>query len=393
MKYLIALFLWVAVCLSAWLSWQKWSGRIDSLAGCGAGSGCANVLGSKWSVVFGSIPVSAFSLALYLSLLLTLGMKSRWVLEWRRLAAWLCLWAALWFTLLQIAVIGNVCPYCMTMHGVGSLLGIALLWMDAKGETKNSPFWGRNRYSMGLALMAVIILSLIQLWGPEPPTHRLDHLEISQGASAETDVHGRGQGRLLTFLNGAKSYRVDELPHMGDSSAEHVVVEYFDYTCQACRDMHLYLEAMVKKYPRKLAVVVLVVPLHTDCNPHLPKALKNSQEEHEQACDLARLALKVWRVAPEKFSDFHHQLFEYQGLPLAAAESLAASSVGDEQILLRRDPWVEEVLAQNVSDYGQLIEKTPVMPKLLLGGSSVIQGLGKDQQAIEELLNEHLKLQ
>ena len=54
--------------LSGWLLFQKATGSITYLVGCGAGSGCANVLGSRWSQWF-LIPVTALSLLLYAALL------------------------------------------------------------------------------------------------------------------------------------------------------------------------------------------------------------------------------------------------------------------------------------------------------------------------------------
>ena len=65
-KWILCILSVLAFALSLWLTIQKWTGNIDSLAGCGSGSDCANVLGSKWSMVMGLIPVSVFSCLLYL---------------------------------------------------------------------------------------------------------------------------------------------------------------------------------------------------------------------------------------------------------------------------------------------------------------------------------------
>ena len=381
----------VLVCLAAagmslWLSVEKWSGRIDSLAGCGAGSGCANVLGSKWSVVFGSIPVSAFSFALYISVLLSLGVRGDGARWFRSLAAWLCLWAALWFTGLQIFVIKSLCPYCMTMHGLGVLLGLTILF----SEREKGGFLKKRGLAMLLAALSVVGLSVVQYFGPEPPTHRVDtveDLEESGGGEGKVDdFHALGDGRLVTFLGGRKSYRIAQLPHLGMPDAKHVVVEYFDYTCEACRDMHQYLEDAVARHPGQLAVVVLPIPLQRSCNPNLPKGM----EDHVNACELARLGLRVWRADPAKFAEFHRSLFELQGLPVEAAESMAYGLVGEKKMSMVDDAWVDAVLAQNVEDYELLSRKTPVMPKLLLTGSVIVQGVMKDGKALESLLNEHL---
>ncbi len=242
---------------------------------------------------------------------------------------------------------------------------------------------------MVIAAFCVIGLSVVQYFGPEPPTHRVDFVEdagIDSGGA--DDAHSAGSGSVVRFLNGRKSYRIEGLPHLGSVDAKHVVVEYFDYTCEACQEMHAYLEEAVARHPGELAVVVLPIPLNRLCNPNLPKGMK----DHENACELARLALRVWRADPSKFPEFHRQLFELQGLPIEAAESRAYALVGADKMLAVNDDWVDAVLAQNAKDYQLLSQKTPVMPKLLLTGSVMVQGVMKDGQTLEALLNEHLGL-
>ena len=52
--------------ICSYLGGLKLAGKTTSLAGCGAGSGCSNVLGSEWSQFFG-IPVSVLAGAVYLA--------------------------------------------------------------------------------------------------------------------------------------------------------------------------------------------------------------------------------------------------------------------------------------------------------------------------------------
>jgi len=40
------------------------------------------------------------------------------------------------------------------------------------------------------------------------------------------------------------------------------MVKYFDYTCEACRDMHEELDILLEKYDGQLAVIVLPTPLN-----------------------------------------------------------------------------------------------------------------------------------
>ena len=62
--------------ISGYLFIQKVTGQIDSIVGCGGESGCANVLGSRWSQYFG-VPVSALSATIYLALLVATRKPSR----------------------------------------------------------------------------------------------------------------------------------------------------------------------------------------------------------------------------------------------------------------------------------------------------------------------------
>ena len=388
-KLWVVLLCVLAATGSLWLSVQKWTGQIDSLAGCGSGSGCSNVLGSKWSLVFGVIPVSVFSFLLYVSVLLSLiKVAGRWGsfgVWWRRLAAWLCLWAAVWFTGLQLVELKTICPYCMTMHGVGVLLGLSLLW----GEK-----WSfRERGAIGVmcgAAVCVMGLAGVQYFGPDPLTYREDVLSMTQDqGKKKRDVHALGAGRLVSFLSGSKAYRVESLPHLGRGDAPCVMVEYFDYTCEACRETHRLLEDAVARYPDRLVVVVLPIPLERSCNPYLPKGIP----DHESACKLARLSLVVWRADPKKFAEFHENLFEMQGMPYELAESLAVGLIGEDALSSRENQdWADAVLAQNVADYQWLIKKTPVLPKLLMGGSVVIQGEVNDSRSLQALLEKHFGL-
>jgi uncharacterized membrane protein len=382
-KWLIVVVAIAAAGMSLWLTIEKLTGRINTLAGCGAGSGCANVLGSKWSVVLGVVPVSVFSFLLYIAVLASLwmgGVKVRW---FRMLAAWMFLAAAVWFTALQLWVLHTICPYCMTMHGLGVLLGMLILSAELKREGLSR----RTITSLTLAIGMVMALAAVQHFGPGPETHRVDDL-TGLTAPASDDAHAVGTGRVVSFFDGKKSYRVEELPHLGDADADHVIVKYFDYTCASCRDVHGNLSEIMAKHPGKLAVIVLPVPLNRRCNPSLPQGAN----DHANACELAELALRVWRADPTMFAEFHQWLFEYHDQPIQAAEAVAYSLVDEGKMSAVDQSWIDAVLRQDMADYKVFVKSTPVMPKILIKGSLMIQGATKDKRTIELLLKKHLGL-
>jgi len=105
-------------------------------------------------------------------------------------------------------------------------------------------------------------LAAIQYLVPDPASHRVDDIVMD---SVDGDVHSRGEGRVVKFFNGKKEYRVATLPHVGPADADYVIVKYFDYTCDACRDMHEELDFLLGKYEGQLAVIVLPTPLRPAC--------------------------------------------------------------------------------------------------------------------------------
>lgn len=377
LRWLAALLTVSAFGLSLWLTVQKLTGKIDTLAGCGAGSGCANVLGSKWSMVLGVIPVSVFSCLLYLGVVVSLWLRGPLVSWFRTLAAWMLIGAAVWFTLVQFLIIKAICQYCMTMHGLGVALGIVLLLGGCRLVSSAKQLLT----PLPLALLLVGGLAVIQHCGPEPESHRVDQQKVIDSTeSADASVHAQGQGRLVSL--GGKAYRVAELPHQGDKDAQHILVKYYDYTCDGCARAHGYLETLMAKFPGQFAVIVLPTPLERACNPSLPRGLK----DHRNACKFARLSLRVWRADPAAFSEFHRWLFEYHQQDYEVAEGMAYGLVDADKLDQVDASWVEAVLEQNVADYRELIKETPVMPKLLIGDSQVVQGVAKDYETFERLL-------
>ena len=89
------------------------------------------------------------------------------------------------------------------------------------------------------------------------------------------------------------------IPRIGDEDAEQIVIKLADYTCPYCRDMHRQLERLLQE--RQLQVLIIPVPLHPDCYPELEEV----DPMHEDACELARLAIAVWMTRPAKFAEFH----------------------------------------------------------------------------------------
>ncbi len=375
--------------LSGWLLFQKAAGEITYLVGCGAGSGCENALGSRWSQWF-RIPVTALSFLLYAALLFLAFRPRRTAL----LAVATCLaGAAVWFGIVQAFILKSFCPWCLAAHLIGLACAVLIFRREriAAGPLKPG-------LSAGLAATAVLVAG--QVFGPVPDTHAETRVVLAPEARQTENpgqeagpVHSRGAGRKVTFL-GNKEYNIASLPHLGPADAPHVLVKYYDYSCNSCRDLHEDLEALMSKHPGKFCIILLPCPLNRACNPHLPQHL----EDHANACELARLALACWRADPASFPAVHHALFARPVLsPQQALEKVKPLMKKPLPPEALEDPWIAEVLAANAEDYKRVNitnsgQANYLMPKLLVGGTRMLHGVTKTREILFKAIEQEFKL-
>jgi uncharacterized membrane protein len=396
--------------LSGYLSFA-YAGPEKYLVGCGGGSGCADALGSKWSQWF-LVPVTALSLSLYAALLfLTFKPRRTPLLAIATALAG----AALWFGIVQAFILKSFCPWCLTAHAIG-LTCSALIFrskaispsepmltaVGSKRKQPDLPVSTKNSMMPGVlaGLAAVAVLITGQVFGPAPDTHLETNLVLEKDKTAPTPgkaetgpVHLRGEGRRATFL-GNKEYNVTVLPHLGNPEAPHVVVKYFDYACDACRDLHGDLEVFMAKHPGKFCIVLLPCPIERACNPHMPSHLN----DHAHACELARVALACWRTDPASFPAVHHALFARPVMDTAqalqAVKPLMKKPLPADTL---KDPWIAEVLAADAEDYKRINitnsgQPNYLMPKLLVGGTRMLHGVTKSREILFQALEYEFKI-
>jgi hypothetical protein len=220
---------------------------------------------------------------------------------------------------------------------------------------------------------------LIQLFGPVPTTHRIEEAPVVSAPVA--DVHGQGGGRKVSFDGGAKRYDVEALPRLGPADAKHVLVEYFDYQCPACRTMHGFLESLRARHLRDIAVIVLPVPLERSCN----RLLGPKDAEHAGSCELSRAALAVWRAAPGAFEEVHHAMFADPQAGLRIAHEKAAGASQD-------DPWINEMLKVDAEDWIVFSSSTKQLPKLLVADRRILHGLPSSEADFIRVMEKELGL-
>ena len=366
--------------ISVYLLALKLTGRISYLVGCGEGSGCANVLGSRWSQFF-HIPVTGLSAAMYAALLAATWKPLKPV--YAGLA--ICFaGAAVWFCGILVIDLKAFCPWCAAAHLVGLTCSAGLFRALRKQPSMN----GNVHLGIVGGIFAMLVFILGQVAGPVPDTHAIS-TETVAAEDAAVAVHARGEGRVVSVFEDRKSYNTSTLPHLGPADAPHVVVKYFDFTCASCNDMHNDLAMVVRKHPGQFCIIMLPVPLNRACNQFFSPDIA----DHPHACELTRLALAAWRARPGAYPEVHEFLFTRPILTPDAARTGLNGIVGEAALEnALADPWVDEVLAANINDFRQLTAKTFKMPKLLVGKDRMLHGVTRTPGILLRALEKEFNL-
>jgi uncharacterized membrane protein len=433
----IRLLVAAAMAVSTYLAWVSLTG--SAAVGCGADSGCDQVLKSRWAYWFG-VPVSAFALMMY-SLMLGASFrltKSTPAVVQRKAWAWLVpgalavAGAAIWFVGLQVFVVKALCPYCMVAHGSGFAAALLLLFgaplrhpPDKPWELEKQVFVSPRavRKAAFLAASALALLVAGQVVH-QPKTFVVKSIDAATNAptalqpasaasaaatqarvptssatsappapisvpapaAASMPVHGP---RMFPIYNGRFQVDLHEVPIIGSPTNAQVIVSLFDYTCHHCRAMHPTLVEAQRMFSNSLAMVSLPMPLDPGCNPTMQRPNPN----HTNACEYAKLGLSVWRADRAR----HHEFDEYlmageKPPPVDAARQRAVQLVGAVALdRAGRDPWVTQQLSMDVAMY-ELAYKAGQgsMPQLILGQNVAVGTYLKDD--LIKLLVERLGL-
>jgi uncharacterized membrane protein/protein-disulfide isomerase len=436
----------LAALVSGYLVWGAYSGTGG--LGCSGGFDCDEVLSSGWSTWFG-IPVSLPALSLYLSLFISLAFSGSLMPENVRRMAWTLSLAlsvtagaaALWFTGLQLFVVGKFCSWCLTVH----MCGLGLFALAFIATRSALPQW---RAAGAVALSGLAALLAGQLLGPSnekpqmervaaetppvaagegpsrvtaqrltvddlyadvddsddvpahhqdpiddtelgapPPPPSLDDLNVPSSEPPDVAAETGGEiapiersTRVVSLFRGSAQIDVYQHPLLGSPAAPHVIVKLFDYTCPHCRMMHQHLAQARTEFGDQLAVVMCPVPLNKQCNPHV----QFDNPKHAEACELARLALAVWQADPARFAEFDEWLFAPALHPSAASARQKAEALVGAEALSKQlySDQLRQRLAVGPKLYKLLGAGT--VPKLLLPtGMLVGPGQGTEQVILE----------
>lgn len=150
-------------------------------------------------------------------------------------------------------------------------------------------------------------------------------------------------------------------PVIGKVEAPVVFVELFDYTCQHCRKFNRQWQTVRQRYGDQVALMPLVVPLCLQCNSQV----SSTAPGHEEACEIALIALAVWRLQPDQFAAFHDWLCEPEFTrSLADVRQHANQIVGGQELAKELSgKMISKHLAQHIELYRRLQKGT--LPKLV----------------------------
>lgn len=379
-----------AMALSGVLFWES-MGAAGKLPGCGPESGCDTVLSSKWSEALG-VPVAAAAVAVYAVILAaSLHIGPSATPRRRRVAAWaltagatMAVAAAVYFTGIQLVALGALCRYCVATHAAGLVAGVAALSWSLRGL-------GRRVGGQAVALGTASVAMLVALQAATPAqTHQL----VRGEETPDADVAGRQPRDLENIVLNRGNAPLPEIrlnPHdypiLGSPDAPVVIAELIDYTCPHCRMLHRQFHTAMDRYRGELAIVTLHMPLDADCNP----LVKNQNPAHATACELARLALAVWRADAARFGEYHDWLMNGDAAPSPeAARTRAAELVGEAALAAAAsDPQIDARIERNIGLYSLFQRSLPIV----LLPRSIMYGRPGTDAALFELLEAETALE
>lgn len=194
--------------------------------------------------------------------------------------------------------------------------------------------------------------------------------------------------RIISVMGGKVKLNAYAWPIVGRPDATHVLVELFDYTCPHCRKMNGQLKIALDRFGDQLAVLTLPVPLSNECNDTVTR----TNHQHQDACELARMALAVWRVDPGSFAVYHNWMFATsRSRSSSEARHHAAQLVGTDALNKELGKsLVNQYIAKHVLLYKRAGQGT--VPKLMTERLT-LRGQTSSPDSFCDLLQGELKIQ
>jgi uncharacterized membrane protein len=216
-----------------------------------------------------------------------------------------------------------------------------------------------------------------------------EKLAIVEGAANDARSSSKNTGeasRYFHFSSLARDIDAAGNPVLGNPYAPHRFVEMMDYTCPHCRKLHAFITSAVERYGNEIGFVIYHVPLSRKCN----QLVKLDQASHLNACDYAKLAYGVWKIAPEKFEEYHDWLMTGKRAPALHEAKRKAMQLAGEAVLF--DKSIEADSNRRVGEYAAEFEKLQVGLPVLVFEGGIIRGMPETEQQWFEMLEQRMGL-
>jgi uncharacterized membrane protein len=389
--WLIRVLSLIALILAAYLAWTSLN-KQATLAGCGEGSGCEEVLQTRFSKSFG-IPVSFGALAVYggifvLTFLIKTDQNEGWIpLAFLAVVAGL---SGLWFVGLQIFKVHAYCKYCTAIHICGLIVTFFVLknLPLQKEEKQEKSKKKKAAQPSGIPASKFVNAGILALLG----VGLVAFGQMKSGSSDQTQLPNGPGGigtsfpmKTVRMAKGLLPVNVGEYPTLGSMDAKYFVAHLFDYTCPACRKLHPDLVAAQQPNQQNVALTLIPMPLDAECNP----GVQQTAFTHLNACTYARIGLAVWRSKPEAYLSYDHFMFSGEYPPGAdQATAFAAQLIGQDMLTRALvDPHLDVMLRAGISMFYSNALERKVLP-ILMTPDRVIYGI-PDPPELTRLFTTH----
>jgi uncharacterized membrane protein/thiol-disulfide isomerase/thioredoxin len=223
-------------------------------------------------------------------------------------------------------------------------------------------------------------------------------------ASDDTEQNPEAENKDDDFWNEIDSapvaqaprvFRLSSLPREIDAGANPVVghpyapvrfVEMMDYTCPHCRKLHPFVKKAVARYGDQLGFVIYHVPLSRKCN----QLVVMDQAMHANACDYSRMAYSVWKLAPEKFAEYHDWLLDGKKVPPVYEAKKKAMELAGEAVLTNKE--IEAEAKSRVATFAAQMEPLKVGLPILIFEGGIIRGMPESEDEWFQMLEQRLGL-
>lgn len=353
-------------------------------------SGCASIAVSKYSFVFGAIPLAAIAMSFYFTLVFLVF----WAIR-NPQASYEAIYVGFFLSTVSIlvtalmafisrAVLQAFCPACAALWIVNLLIWPAfvkqmgLRWGNALAanleliRSKDMNLLRKRVVrSFAVAAGSFVVFSVIGT--------------VAESMQEQENMFGGGREKAVADFREAKqvflppeAYGGAQSKGLTDSSKTPVldIVEFADFQCPACRMAARYLKPFVLKHKDEVRLSYRMFPLDGSCNPYAPNGA------HVMGCAAARSAYCAGKQG--KFFEYHDLVFDNQDdLSTKLLDDIAGQIGLDKKAFdaCRTDSATESALQKEMS-WGELIglESTPT---LVINGRRLSGALAPAQ--LEEL--------